>query len=239
METPLAVSVAANTPPRQITNAEVQRFLSDAWLWMQMKLAPGRLANASYNRVDAHAVQNHVDLLKQAKKEILVNYQHAVELQGEAYFRSVKDLMFQPATATQSTFDPLYLTWQVEHPVVEKRRKLVHDNQVAAKPATEKDFLDRSHKDDEVSATKAKADGDNKKALVEIERAISSLVFQNHRGAYSYPLMDTTRAELRRFVAQNLKQDGSNATKVLVEVKSKIAKAHHDNERANERRNSQ
>jgi len=237
MGTPVT-PVLVNPAPRQITNAEVQRFLSESWQRMNLRLAPGRLDNASYNRVDAHAVQNHVDLLKQAKKEIFTDYQHAVELQGEAYFRSVKELMFQPATATQGTFDPLYLVWQVEHPVVAQRRKLVHDNQFAAKPETENDFIERSHKDDGISAARAKADGDNQKALTEIKNAIDGFKLQGPHGAYNYPRMDEVRAELRQFVAKNLKQDGSNATKVLAEVKDKIAKAHRDNERANERWNS-
>jgi hypothetical protein len=238
METPLAVPVPANPAPRQVTNAEVQRFLNDGWLWMQMKLAPGRLANASYNRVDAYAVQNFVELLKQAKQEIFTNYQHAVELQGEAYFRSAKALMFTPATPNQPGFDPLYLTWQVEHPVVEQRRKLVKDNQFAAKPVTENDFLERSHKDDAISTAQAKADADNQKALAEIKRAIDSLVFQKPQGGYNYPLIDDTKAKLRRLVADTLKQDGSNATKVLSEIKGQIAKAHLRNERNNELWNS-
>jgi hypothetical protein len=239
MATPVTRAAGVNTPPqRKITSAEVQKFLSDAWAAMNMRLRPGILANESYGLIDAYAVQNYKPLLQAAYKLVFTDYAKAVETQADAYFQSAKALMFTPATPNQGTFDPLYLHWTCEHPVVEKRRKLVHDNQFAAKPVTEKDFIERSHKDDEVSVAKAKAFGDNQKAAAEIERAIVGLKLQGPHGAYNYPKMDEVQAMLRQFVATNLKPDGSNAVKILVAVKDKIAKAHNDNERANERWNS-
>jgi hypothetical protein len=234
MSTPATPAAGVNTPLRQLTQSEVQRFLSDAWQWCQMRLAPGRLANHSFSRVDSHAAQNHTDVLRAAKREIFTNYQRAVELQADAYYKSVCDLMFEPQTSAQKTFRPLALSWQVEHPAVAKREKLTLQNQGLAAKEQEWSVEEVNARDD--AAKKAnEAERAHNAALKSIDRAIEGLVFQNYRG-YDHSAIDAARRELREYVAKNLGK--KNGVDVLGYITARIAFMHRDYENGNLKWNS-
>ncbi len=234
MSTPATPVVVNNQPPqRSVTQGEVQRFLADAWLAANVRLSPGRLSDKSFDRVDSYARQNHLDLLKAAYKVIWSDYKEAVRLQADAYFQSVRALMFEPQIASQKTFDPLALSWTVEPSVVGQRRRLTLENQgLAAQGPSE--MPDRQKKEEEAFA-KVQADKAHQDAVKAIERAIQGVIFQNMRGI-DQAKIDKVRAELREYVQKNLGKH--NGVKVLENVTQQIAAAHRQHEREQEQWNS-
>jgi hypothetical protein len=233
MSTP-ATPAAANTPPRQITQSEVQRFLLDAWEGCQMRLAPGRLANHSFSRVDQHAAEHYTDILRAAKKQIFLDYQKAVETQADAYYKSVRDLMFEPQTSTQKTFRPLALTWLVEHPAVAKRERLTLQNQGLG--AVEKEWsVEEVNERDAKATAQAANEKREERAKKDIEVELSRICFQNMHG-FDQRQTDDLRVELRGYIRQH--EGKKSWFDIWGYVNARIANAYKQHERDQERWNS-
>jgi len=229
-----AAPATGNTPPRQITQSEVQRFLSDSWEWCQLRLAPGRLASHSFGRIDQHAAEHYTDVLRAAKKLIFLDYQKAVETQASAYYDSVKDLMFEPAVSSQKLFRPLALVWVAEHPAIAKREALTLQNQGLAATEQAWDVSEVARRD--AAAKKQNEDERaHNAALPAIDAAIEGLVFQNMRG-FDYAAMESAKRELRAYVAKNLGK--KNGADVLGAISARIQFLHRDYERRQEKVNS-
>lgn len=215
---------AATAPvPRQLTQGEIQRWINDAWVDMNVRLSPGKLNTSCANRVQVHARQNFLSLLDEARSLVFTNYKEAVRLIADAYYRSVIALRFEPNA----------LEWIVEHPSVTKRRELELENR-GLEVQTPSDIPDREEKEkkfaEQVAADKAHAE-----AVKNIEPLIQSIYFTNMRGA-DHRKIEELQSELREYVAKNLGK--TNGVKVLGYVHAKIAWAYHDDEKQRQKWNN-
>lgn len=228
MATPVTPAAVVNRP---LTNDEEVRLSSDAFAALNMRLAPARLDPKCFSRLVYRASKRSDYKATQEKVRdiVFVNYQDAVKAFANLLYETVKSLAY--------TSDEL--VWQVEPKGLQKRRELVREQELGLGKKDNTRFDPAEiERQNAVAVAQTKADKENSAALAELKRSIDSLVFQGRLGAFDYPKMDIAKAELRKIVHDTLKPDGSNAAKVLEDVKHKIAKMHRDNERAVDNWNS-
>lgn len=220
--TPVA-PVAVNQPPRELTQGEVQRLVNDAWVQMNMRLTPGKLHTNCFFRVEDYVRKNFKAVIPAVKATVWTNYQEAVRLLADGYFRAVKALFYEPNC----------LEWIVEHPALAKRRQLELENRGLGRQPDANEF-DVAAKN-QATEDKAKADKIEKDAQKDVDIAIDKILFTDVRGLNNRKT-DELRAELRAYVATH--KGKKKWSEILGYVIAKIASAYKAHEKAQEQWNS-
>ena len=213
-------------PERKLTHGEIQRWASDAFAAMNVRLSPGKVKTSCFPRLEKYARQHHISLMEQARDLIFTNYKESVRPFADVLYHSVITLRFEP------DFDDEWVEGMV-HPSVSKRRELELENKGLERGQSP--FETDHSKADQEFADKVAAQKAHEQAVRDIEKAISGIVFQNFRGI-DQSETDRVRADLRKYMKENLGK--SNGVKILRIVKESIAGAHQAYERKQSEWNS-